>query len=252
MAEFPGTHHRNRPAQGLEPKGHQIHPASPRSGGLDRARWGRARGVGPSPAICWPSAGPASQRLRVGAFTPASTEVGDGNASESSSESESASSKKRSVSRVLETPVAEVVPPATSSRAAPLPTVGCQRCIKWEFARGEACPCVRAVANQKCQRCQRLKKSCKAVPTQLRRRVAAALAVPINERDANELKLLSREMKSTSDHVPQTDMQQAVHAIRSLNPNMFRMLAAVNTLAGLPVPDDEEEMWMDRALTLNA
>ncbi|KAF7114571.1 hypothetical protein CNMCM5793_009216 [Aspergillus hiratsukae] len=123
-----------------------------------------------------------------------------------------------------------------------LPAVGCQRCIKWEFARGEPCPCVRAVANQKCQRCQRLKKSCKAVPTQLRRCVAAALAVPVAEHDANEVKLLAREMKSTSDHVPQIDMQQTIHTIQSLNHNVFRMLGALNTLAGLPVPDDEEEM----------
>ncbi|KAH1333042.1 hypothetical protein KXV31_006899, partial [Aspergillus fumigatus] len=95
----------------------------------------------------------------------------------------------------------------------------------------------------------RLKKLCKPVPPQLVRRVAAFQETPIAERDAGAIAALRNEMEATTGFMPKHDMGRVIHALQSINHNLFELRVAANMIAGRPTPAPEDEKVFDIVTT---
>ncbi|KAH1505647.1 hypothetical protein KXV27_009230, partial [Aspergillus fumigatus] len=72
---------------------------------------------------------------------------------------------------------------------------------------------------------------------------------PIAERDAGAIAALRNEMEATTGFMPKHDMGRVIHALQSINHNLFELRVAANMIAGRPTPAPEDEKVFDIVTT---
>ncbi|GFF32083.1 hypothetical protein IFM61606_03604 [Aspergillus udagawae] len=105
------------------------------------------------------------------------------------------------------------------------PSQTSQRCFKDAMKNGNDCVCLRDASFRKCRLCQRLGKTCRKIPLQLRRRVAC-------RKFDDKLTAVTSFLRK----------QETPHLLRSLNRNVFRLLTVMSPVSGGRVPAPEEQV----------